>query len=125
MENSFQKISDYLQPVLPEGWSRVCLYAEITETYSEIVYYCFINEQNKPIQCYNLTSKYKISEADIDNAITNITFEIENERKNALHKWSVMTYILFADAKFEVSYDYSNLTDGSYEFKKNWKKKYL
>ena len=125
MDENYQLISDYLQPVLPRAWSKVCLYAEVTDSYSEIFYYCFVDGQIMPIQCYNLVDSYRLTEESIDAVLSKIANVLKGYWLNATDKWSVMTYVLFPDGKFEVIYDYSDLTDGSYEFKEDWKKKHL
>lgn len=33
--------------------------------------------------------------------------------------------VVSKEGKMHVDYDYTNLSEGTYQFKKNWKKKYL
>lgn len=40
--------------VLPKNWSKVYLYAEIEEDSYEMFFYCFLQGENEPVQCYDL-----------------------------------------------------------------------
>jgi len=124
-ENEFQLIANELHTVLPTGWTKTVLYAEITENAYEIFYYCFVEGEDISIQCYKLPSLYEITEKQIDVTIDRIAAIIKKAYTETEDKWSVMTFNINSMGKFNVEYDYSDLSEGSYEFKKVWKDKYL
>lgn len=129
MKKSFEMIAEKIQMVLPKNWSKVCLYAEIEEDSYEMFFYCFLQGENKPIQCYNLEEKYSINEDDIDEIFYQINqilkpewLELKEKEKDV---WSNLTFILNDNGEFFGEYDYSDLSNGSYDYKKEWKNKYL
>lgn len=129
MNKVFEDVAKTLQPILPKGWNKVCLYAEITEKSYEILFYCFINGKIKPIQCYNLSEEYQIEEDDIDvvfqkvnDILKSIWLKLKESDKET---WSNYTLVFESTGKFSEYYDYSDLSEGSYEYKKIWKDKYL
>ena len=129
MKKSFEKVSEKLQMVLPENWSKVCLYAEIEENSYEIFFYCYINGGKKPIQCYDLVEMYQIDEDEIDDIFFEINDVLKQEwlklKEQGKDIWSNYTFILNSNGKFSEEYDYSDLTEGSYDYKKAWKERYL
>lgn len=128
-KETYKYIAEKLQPVLPVSWNKVCLYAEIQENSYEILFYCFVNGQAKPIQCYDLPEIYDIEEDKIDATFDEINSVLNNVWKNSEGKdkkcWSNFTFIFESTGKFNAYYDYTDLSEGSYEYKKVWKEKYL
>lgn len=128
-KETYKYIAEKLQPVLPVSWNKVCLYAEIQEKSYEIFFYCFVNGQAKPIQCYDLPKIYDIEENKIDAVFEEINLVLNNVWKNSEGKdkkfWSNFTFVLESTGKFNAYYDYTDLSEGSYEYKKVWKEKYL
>lgn len=129
MDKFFEKIASRLQPVLPVGWNKVCLYAEIAEKSYEIFFYCFINGTDGAVQCYDLMEEYQIEEEEIDEAFEDIYAILEliwQELKKLEEKtWTNYTLIFESTGRFKEYFDYTDLENGSYEYKKKWKEKYL
>lgn len=50
---------------------------------------------------------------------------MDKERKKSKDNWSNMTVIVEKSGKMHADLDYTDLSEGTYQFKKNWKKKYL
>lgn len=124
-ENISKEIAAELQAIIPADWKKIILYAEMTETSYEIFYYCFVRDSLEPIQCYDLPKSYDITEEKIDAGIERIAIIIKDEYNLTLDKWSIFTFILKENGNFKIDFDYTDLTDGSYDFKKEWKVKYL
>lgn len=129
MDKSFEKIANCLQSVLPAKWNKVCLYAEISEKSYEIFYYCFINGVSRPVQCYDLTEDYQIEEEQIDNVFENINAILKPVwlalKKSGEDVWTNYTLIFESTGRFWEYFDYTNLENGAYEYKIQWKEKYL
>ncbi len=129
MDQFFEKIANRLQSVLPVKWNKVCLYAEISEKSYEIFYYCFINGVDKPVQCYDLTKDYQIEEEQIDQVFEEINAILKPVRlaskEPGKNVWTNYTLVFESTGRFWEYFDYTNLENGTYEYKKQWKEKYL
>lgn len=125
----FEKIAHRLQRVLPAGWNKICMYAEISEKSYEISYYCFVNGKSKPIHCYALVDEYQIEEKDIDEVFADINQLLKpfwkQSNESGKEAWSNFTLVFESTGKFSGYYDYTDLSEGSYNYKKVWKDKYL
>ncbi|WP_080770502.1 immunity protein YezG family protein [Ruminococcus flavefaciens] len=83
----------------------------------------YVNENGKYIKCYDLSN---VSEEELSVSFEKINTTISIERKKIKNElWSNMTMVVSKEGKMHVDYDYTNLSEGTYQFKKNWKKKYL
>ncbi len=129
MQKNFEMIAKKLQSILPQNWEKVCLYSEIEENSYETVFYCFIKGNAQPIQCYNLVDEYEIEEDDIDDVFYEINKILKSEwiklKEKGKDVWTNYTFILESNGKFFEEYDYSDLSEGAYDYKKTWKEKYL
>lgn len=119
-ETVFQKIYDELNEYLLPGWEKLIVYLEYgVATYSFSFY---IKVGNEYINCWDLKNAL---DSDIRNSFKNIDEFVSLERNKSTGKWSNMTMIVKNDGDMHTDFDYTNLTEGLYQFKKNWKKKYL
>jgi len=126
MEEIFSELANILQTVVPKKWYKVILYAEISENGYDISFYCFISGKKEALQCYNL-ERYGITERAVDGAFEKIytvlkPFWQESEKTN---KWTNCTFSLTHDGKFDLDLDYTDLMDNSYEYREQWKAKYI
>lgn len=55
----------------------------------------------------------------------NIDKIVVKERGKLKDAWTNMTMVVDSDGNMHTDYDYTDLSEGTYQFKKNWKKKYL
>ncbi|MBR1722612.1 MAG: DUF600 family protein [Treponema sp.] len=127
MDEIFCKLAEILQSVLPKNWDKALLYSELDENSYDISFYCRLKKNNVYMQCYEL-EKYGILEKSIDSAIEgiyNILRQLWLESKSQETIWTNCTFSLTSDGKFNFDYDYTNLVDCAYEYREQWKKKYL
>ena len=126
---SFEIIAKKIQVVLPKDWVKVIFYAEVTDDSYEMFYYVFMPDQDKPIQCYDLPDLYEIEEEQIDDIFEELYAPLLEEKTQLINDgkepWTNYTLVLNGDGHFTVDFDFSSLEDGSYEYRKNWKEKYL
>jgi hypothetical protein len=126
---SFEMIAERIQDILPQGWKKVVFYAEVTDDSYEMFYYVFTSESDKPIQCYDLPDLYEIDENQIDAIFEELYEPLRKERSSLIAEgkepWSNYTLILNSDSSFKVDYDFTSLEDGGYEYRKQWKNKYI
>lgn len=126
---SFEIIADKIQDILPQEWKKVVFYAEVTDDSYEMFYYVFTSESNKPIQCYDLPDLYEIDENKIDAIFEELYKPLREERSSLAvegkEPWTNYTLLLTDDGHFKVDYDFTSLEDGGYNYRKDWKHKYL
>ena len=67
-----------------------------------------------------------VKEKDIDAAFRKIDNLILKERKKEKGDlWTNMTMTATKSGNMKADFDYTDLSEGTYQFKKSWKKKYL
>lgn len=126
MNEMFSSLKNILHTVMPKKWYKVILYAEILENSYDISFYCFIDGIKEPVQCYNL-EKYGIKEVEIDQAFEKINEVLKSFWKEAegKDKWTNCTFTLFDDGKFNFNLDNTDLINYCYEYREQWKQKYI
>ena len=67
-----------------------------------------------------------VSERSLNDSFKKIDKLISKERcKEKENVWTNMTMTVSSNGDMHTDFDYSDLSEKAYEFKKNWKKKYL
>lgn len=120
-EKVYQTIFNTIAPLLPEFWTKLVVYLEYGEdSYSFSFFY---SDGKKYIKCFDIP---EISEKALFESFRKIDKVVSPERnKTQGDLWSNMTMIVDADGNVHTNFDYTNLTSGTYQYKKAWKKKYL
>ena len=77
---------------------------------------------NKYIKCYDLDG---VEEDSIDNSFKEIDKILLKERKNDKNCWTNMTMVVSSEGNMHSDFDYTDLSEGNYKYKKQWKEKYL
>lgn len=122
MDNKiFQLIFDELSKYLPNGWDKLIAYLEHGEdSYS---YSFYIKKNKEYIKCFDLES---VSENALMKSFSKIEKAVSKERnKLSSDKWSNMTMVVESNGKMKTFYDYTDLSKGTYSYKKEWKKRFL
>lgn len=120
-EKVYQTIFNTIAPLLPESWDKLVVYLEYGEdSYSFSFFY---SDGKKYIKCFDIPD---ISEEALFAAFKKIDQVVLPERnKTNADLWSNMTMIVDADGNEHTDFDYTDLSSGTYQYKKSWKKKYL
>ena len=120
-EKIYQLIYDEISEFLPKGWKRAVIYLEYGEdSYS---FSFFIKEKEQYIKCYDLTG---VTEDELMNTFKRIDKAVLEERKKSTgNLWTNMTMVVTDDGSMHTDYDYTDLSENAYQYKKNWKKRYL
>ncbi len=120
-DNVYQSIFDELCKYLPSDWNKVVIYLEYGESSYSISFY--VKEFGKYIKCYDLNG---VSDDELYQSFKKINNDITIQRNMISgEKWSNMTMIVESSGKMHVDYDYTDLTEKSYQYNKEWKKRYL
>ncbi len=120
-EKIYQAVFDTIAPLLPEEWSKLVIYLEYGEnSYSFSFFY---NDGKKYIKCFDIAN---VSEDALYSSFRKIDKIVAPERKKIKGDlWSNMTITIESNGSMHADFDYTDLSSGTYRFKKAWKKKYL
>ena len=117
----YQAIFDELSKYLTSDWNKLIVYLEYGNASYSFAFY--INTGDKYIKCYDIPG---ISEKELAKSFSIIDKLVSKERAKEKNKlWTNMTMAVTKDGKMHTDFDYTNLSEGTYQFKKNWKAKYL
>ena len=122
VDNSiYQYMFDEISKYLLNDWERAVVYLEYGQNSYSITFYEKCNGEY--INCYNLP---EVSECDLELTFRNIDKRISEARKSVNDQlWTNMTMVVTSDGNMHSDIDYTDLSKGSYQHKKNWKAKYL
>lgn len=120
-EKVYQLIFDEISSFLPNDWERLVIYLEYGEdSYS---FSFFVKKQNHYTKCYDLSG---INEDELFKTFDLIDNVLQKERKKSNgNKWTNMTMVVTNDGSMHTDYDYTDLSENAYKYRKNWKKQYL
>ena len=116
VEKYLNQSIEALYRLLPSGWEKVVLYAEIDTMHYNIFFY--VKHNGAYYQCYNLERLCGTKEIEIDDFATN-WYEIALKDKEQ-EDWVAYTLTVNASGEFEVEYSY----EGDFSITE-WKKRYL
>ena len=119
-EKVYQNIYDELDKYLVSEWEKMVVYLEYGKASYSFSFFVKIN--GKYIKCYDLPGT---SEDDLSKSFSKIDKIISEERTKNKEDWTNMTIIVEKSGQMHSEFDYTDLSDGAYKFKKEWKKKYL
>ena len=120
-DKTYQKIYDELGRFLLPDWEKIIIYLEYGEGSYAFSFYEKI--WDKYVNGYDLPG---VKEREIDTAFRKIDKLILKERKKENgNLWTNMTIVVTKSGDMKADFDYTDLSEGTYQFKKLWKKKYL
>ena len=120
----YSELQKQLFYLIPEKWDRIYLYASVEEKMEgletgELFFYYFpkgILKKN-PVNVYEIPNKFNLNEEEYINLVEKLYNQIKKLRdtfKKYNHKiWSNLT-IRIEGLKFEIEYNYENLSNLSY-----------
>ena len=118
-EKIYQAIFDELSNYLTPDWNKLIVYLEYGNASYSFAFY--INTGDKYIKCYDIPD---ISEKELATSFSTIDKLVSKEREKG-KSWTNMTMTVTRSGNMHTDFDYTDLSEGTYQFKKNWKKKYL
>jgi len=116
----YQKIYDEISKFLSSKYDELIIYLEYGEASYSFSFY--EKTGKKCVKCFDIPG---INEDALMAAFSNIDVLVSSERNKLKDKWSNMTIVISSDGDMNAIVDYTDLSEGSYKFKKEWKKKYL
>ena len=115
----YQKIFNEIHGFLDHDWQKVVIYLEYGEASYCIEFYVKSNGIYQ--KCYDLP---EVNEDELLGSFSRIDSMVSRERKGK-DLWSNMTMIVNRDGSMHTDFDYTDLTECSYQYMQDWKKKYL
>ena len=120
-EKVFQRIFDEIVRYLNLNWDKVVVYLEYGEASYSFSFY--VKSKDECVKCFDLPG---VSEDELMKTFKKIDSIVSKERgKNGQEKWTNMTMVVTNKGQMHTDFDYTDLSEGTYQFKKEWKKKYL
>lgn len=118
----FQSIFDKLQDYLPQQWDQIIYYAlYMADSYSMKFY---IRRGDEITDCFHLPG---ISRVRLAKTFMAMDKDITAARKELAQKdlWSVMTMVVDSQGNMKTDFDYTDISESSIEYVRQWEKKYL
>lgn len=119
-EKVYQNIYDEIDKYLSFDWDRLVVYLEYGKASYSFSFYT--KTKGKYINCYDLAD---MSEDALAATFKQIDKVVSKERDKEKAAWTNMTMVVEKSGSMHTDLDYTDLSKGTYQFKKNWKKKYL
>lgn len=117
----YQSIYDELAAFLPATWEKLVVYLEYGEDSYSFSFY--VKFKGKYVKCYDLPN---VSENQLFDAFSRIDKFVSKERKKCgKDLWSNMTMTIGADGNMHADINYTDLSEGFFQYKKTWKAKFL
>lgn len=119
-EKIYQNIYDEFDKYLGNGWEKLVVYLEYGKASYSFSFY--VRVKGKYIKCYDLPNA---SEKELVESFAKIDKKVSEERAKEKEPWTNMTLVIENSGKMHADMDYTDISEGTYRFKKDWKKKYL
>lgn len=120
-QKTFQNIFNEVIKCLPSEWGIVVIYLEYGDNAYSYAFYVKVN--GKYINGFDIPGSSEKQIYDSFKKIDRIILADRKASKDLL--WSNMTMVVSADGTMHADYDYTDLSEGAYKYKKKWKEKYL
>ena len=117
-----QQVFDLINDFLPAGWKKMAFYAGYTSCSYEMKF--FVDKGKGYVDCFKI---YDIDGFEIFDLFENIDNVLTQQRKKLKKKdkWTVFTMLVDSNGKFNVYFDYQDISEISIEYFMQWQKKYL
>lgn len=117
-QNIYEELNKYLMP----GWDKLVVYLEYGNASYSFSFFVKNGKDKDYLKCYDLPG---VSDDELAKSFKKIDNLINKERGKLNDVWTNMTIVVDNEGNMHTDYDYTDLSEGTYQFKQNWKKKYL
>ncbi len=130
MEDIYGKLANKINEMIPENWTKVLLYAQISTEVSVVYFYYYPENNNSPIYSLDIPRKFGINKATF-NAVKYKIIELlkmlqEEFGKNKQPLWTNLTFILENTGEFKIDYNYDDMINSNnYDQRIIWEYVYL
>lgn len=115
-QNIYEELSKYMAP----GWEKLVVYLEYGAASYSFSFY--IKKKNEYIKCYDLPY---VTDDDLVKSFKEIDKFVSKERDKENEPWTNMTMVVDNAGNMRTDFDFTDLLQDSYQYRKRWKEKYL
>lgn len=116
IKNQYKEIRHSIFNLIPEKWDGIYLYASVLNTKGGEMYFYYVPKKlikHKPINCYEIASRFGIDEIEYNDALDALYSKIKKLYTMSNRKWTNIT-IKIEDGKFTIEYHYNNILHSMY-----------
>lgn len=119
----FQNIFDLIQPLLPNKWSKMILFAGYTAGSYTMKYYT-ADEKGEYTDCF---SQSGVNKTQLIKLFMSLDKVLCGERKKLddKNRWTVLTMTVSNDGTMKTEFDYSDISENAIAYEQAWKEKYI
>jgi uncharacterized protein (TIGR01741 family) len=130
LNNIYQKIAHTIIETIPEKWSKVFVYGEITEDVRTAFFYYYPANVSTPIYSHDIPNIFAIEKGDYKKLWRQLLDNLEELwrefKNNGQDPWTNLTLIFDNQGNVKIDYDYEDLSDADdHERRIIWEYKYL
>lgn len=130
MEVIYQKVANILVEMIPEEWEKILLYAEVREGFSQVFFYYYPVNKEKPVYSLDIVDEFNTGKPlhrKLKQELYDCFEELWNEFKvQDQELWTSLTYILDNKGRMKLNYGYDDISEISPDEKQDkWEAEYL
>lgn len=130
MEVIYQKVANILVEMIPEEWEKILLYAEVREGFSQVFFYYYPVNKEKPVYSLDIVDEFNTDKPlhrKLKQELYDCFEELWNEFKvQDQELWTSLTYILDNKGRMKLNYGYDDISEISPDEKQDkWEAEYL
>jgi uncharacterized protein (TIGR01741 family) len=130
METLYQQIANTLNNMIPEEWEKLFLYSEIREGFSQVYFYYYPENSEKPIYSLDIVDLFEIDskrfkklKQDLYEGLEELWLEFKEQDQE---QWTNMTFTLDNTGEMNLEYGYEDISQlDPVEKQEKWEAKYL
>lgn len=115
LNHLYSEIAQTAVDFIPEDWTKVFLYGEITEDVGKTYFFYYPDGTEEPVYFYNITEKFHVSEDQFTvmwRKLLRVLRELWIEFRNqGQEQWTSLTMIFDSEGGFKIDYDYEDLSE--------------
>ncbi len=119
----YEKTFDMIQGYLPDGWTKMILFAGYTEGSYSINFYASINGAAF-IDCFHFEGVEKSKLFELFMSLDDI-LQAEREKCTKKERWTIFTMTVDANGGMQAYFEYDDHSEDMIEYERQWKEKYL
>lgn len=115
LNESYQKLANTINEIIPEEWSKVFLYGEIGEGTGTAFFFYSTHNNDQLIYSHDIPEIFSISRLEyrdmwrkLIKSLKELSEEFKNNNQNL---WTNLTFTLESTGKYKIEYDYEDLSE--------------
>lgn len=126
----YNQIAQTVIETIPEGWSKVFVYGEITEDVRKSYFYYYPTNRDIPVHSHDIPERFGVDRSEYRKLWRGLLDDLQELRHEFIlageKVWSSLTFIFDMSGDFKIDFEYSDLSEANdYERRVVWEYKYL